>query len=215
VKDIRRSAKAVLWFEPAIQAIIPAHRRDNEYRMSLSANNPAFKGVPIHQCLQMTDQKQNKNEVADLMNINSNRYYTVNFLNLYFGRTGTVEFRMAPASNGPDEALAWIEFSTTFTRTAILDWQQVHPIRPERRQNESVFCSWETLRGLRHLIFETQFSGRSKKPPSPLGTMSPEKQALFTEKQRQDQSKNIIIYLVRSTLRGIVISSHFADLRSR
>jgi hypothetical protein len=31
-----------------------------------------------------------------------------------------MKFRMAPASNGPDEALAWIEFSTTFTRAAIL-----------------------------------------------------------------------------------------------
>jgi hypothetical protein len=29
VKDILRLAKAVLWFEPAIQAIIPAHHRDN------------------------------------------------------------------------------------------------------------------------------------------------------------------------------------------
>jgi hypothetical protein len=68
----------------------------------------------------MIDQKQNKIEVADLMEINSGRCYAVKFLNLYFGRTGTVEFRMAAASNGPDKALAWIEFSTTYIRAAIL-----------------------------------------------------------------------------------------------
>jgi hypothetical protein len=48
--------------------------------------------------------------------MNRTRCYAVNFLNLYYGRTGTVEYRMSPASKGPFEALGWIELFTAFTR---------------------------------------------------------------------------------------------------
>jgi hypothetical protein len=66
----------------------------------------------------LIDEKENYIAVADLMN--HSRYYAVNFLNLYYGRIGTVEYRMAPASNGPFESLGWIELFTAFTRAALL-----------------------------------------------------------------------------------------------
>jgi hypothetical protein len=56
--DVQRIPKALLWFEPNIQAIIPSHRRNNnEYCKGFTANNSAFQGIPIHQCLKIVDQK--------------------------------------------------------------------------------------------------------------------------------------------------------------
>jgi hypothetical protein len=69
---------------------------------------------------QIIDQKAHYVEVADLMNPDSDRYYAINFINLYYGRQGTVEFRMAPASKSPEEVLAWVEFATVFTRASLL-----------------------------------------------------------------------------------------------
>jgi hypothetical protein len=116
--DIQRISKALLWFEPSIQAIVPSHRRNNQYCKSFMSNNPAFQGISIHQCLKIIDQKANQIEVANLMD--SDRYHAVNFLNLYYGRPGTVESRMAPASEGPRDVLAWVEFATVFTLASIL-----------------------------------------------------------------------------------------------
>jgi hypothetical protein len=150
----------------------------------------------------MIDQKQNKIEVADLMDINSGRYYAVNFLNLYFGRTGIVEFRMAPASNGPDEALAWIQFSTTFTKAAILVGSKL--TQYGRNVGEMIlFLELGDIEGVTSPDFRNPISREVEKPskiiPS-LGSMSPQRQALFSEKQRQDQNKNIMAANSRSFL---------------
>jgi hypothetical protein len=74
-------------------------------------------GKTIQECLKLIVAKEDYIQVADLMN--PDRYYSVNFQNLYYGWTGTAEFSMAPASKGPKEVLAWIEFATAFTRASI------------------------------------------------------------------------------------------------
>jgi hypothetical protein len=99
--------------------------------------------VPIHQCLDYI-------KVADLMN--PNRYFAVNFLNLYYRRAGTVEYRMAPASglNSPQlppeprfssdakiRSIPWAPVFTEVRPSQIFTF--LPPVSPKQRWQE---CGW-------------------------------------------------------------------------
>jgi hypothetical protein len=191
LRDIQQLSKAVLWFEPSFQAIVPPHRRNNIFCKAFTTNNPEFVGKTIQECLKLIEAKEDYIQVADLMN--PDRYYSVNFQNLYYGRTGTVEFRMAPASKRPKEVLAWIDFAIAFTRASI----KVDKLSQYGRNvgGLKLFLRKGDLKGvtrpeLRSPIFEN-LGNSFRVDPSPLGPLSPEEQAIFEAKKAQDLRRQV------------------------
>lgn len=82
-------ARSILHFEAAMEVLVPAHRRGNEYARSNKVDNPNLAGKSENQCFQLIDKCTDRVYIADLMNANGDRYYAWKFRNLYYGGKST------------------------------------------------------------------------------------------------------------------------------
>ena len=57
--------------------------------------------------------------MVDLINDGGSRYYSFNFVNLYYGRKGMVEFRRPPGSVRSVEGTSWAELMESFYLAAL------------------------------------------------------------------------------------------------
>ena len=99
LEHVKSIARSILHFEPAFEVLVPAHRRGNEYTKSNRMDNPSFEHKTLAQCFDQIDRCAHVTDVADPMNANGDRYHGWNFLNLYYGGKGTIEFRRGPGSD--------------------------------------------------------------------------------------------------------------------
>jgi hypothetical protein len=119
-KQVKAVARAALYFEEAVNALVPAAGRSgNEFCQSFSACNTNFQGKAIEECIAKVDELGNLVHVVNLMNPNEDRHYIWNFTNLHRGKTLTIEFRQGPGVVTASSALVWAEFVVTFVGAAM------------------------------------------------------------------------------------------------
>ena len=116
--QVKSVARAVLYFESALNALVPADRLKSRFCKSFHASNPSFTGKSMQQCIALVDAAKDTVAVIELMN-NPDRCFIWNFQNLWYGRPLTIEFRQGPGVISSTDALAWAEYAVTFIGAAI------------------------------------------------------------------------------------------------
>ncbi|KAF9644773.1 hypothetical protein BDM02DRAFT_3190303 [Thelephora ganbajun] len=125
--QIKAVARAAIYFEPAINALVPSHRLGNEFCKTFFASNEHFKDKTVEQAIAMVDGVgETHKAIIELMNppgrlSEPNRFYAWNFANLVDNGILTIEFRQAEGVTTPDGALAWAEFVVTFIGAAVTE----------------------------------------------------------------------------------------------
>lgn len=124
-------ARAVLYYEPVINALVPPQRQGNSYCKSFYASNSTFKGRTPAQAIDEIDvlmdgnpdeeiDEEHKTTLVNMLNPEPGaRSFSWNFTNLQeTDRPNTVEFRQGPGVTSPGATLAWAEFVVTFVNAA-------------------------------------------------------------------------------------------------
>lgn len=110
---------AILYFENAVQALLPAERRRNFWARSNNWDNSRLRMASIQQIEQLLQNCHSTAEIASLMNDGHDRYYAWNFQNLLADRSDTVEFRSPPAADNAAKCIPWVEFVASFVTAAL------------------------------------------------------------------------------------------------
>jgi hypothetical protein len=121
---VKQVARAVLWFEPATEVLVPEDRRINEYCRSHRANSSALVKANPHpyQAQDLVTACPTLESLVMLMpgTGDKSKYYSVNFRNLILAdRNSTIEFRRAPPSLDAAEVSSWAEFTMAFVQSAL------------------------------------------------------------------------------------------------
>ncbi|ORY63276.1 putative amidoligase enzyme-domain-containing protein [Pseudomassariella vexata] len=136
-------AKSILYFEPALDALLPASRASSYWCQSNRAN-PVLKSLSMAQCFEYLDYCSDPIDVVRTMCLypassaygRANGYtedfihgvYKWDFSNLaYEGSTGTLEFRQCPGSRSADEVRTWVELAVAFAAGAIDGAEMIDP----------------------------------------------------------------------------------------
>ena len=165
VIQLKAIARAILYFEPAINALVPSHRRGNTWCKSLYASNPEFKDMEDDPQLAIAklDCVEEENDIVDLMNPDS-KGYVWNFESLR--RYGSLEFRQGPGVTTADETLAWVEFVVTFINATLrklpASYQDLYPAFPPNVGGLKMFLQAGTFNGVSKESLLSQITGRAK-----------------------------------------------------
>ena len=121
VGKVKRIAQAVLYFEPAFEALLPSDRRQNEYAAGNWIDNPNFgrNGRNRRESIDMIELCTTTREVVELMCPEQSKYYGWNFLNIISDPHWTIQFRRGPASSSINEVFIWVELAMSFIQAAI------------------------------------------------------------------------------------------------
>jgi Putative amidoligase enzyme len=122
LRDLQRIASSAIYFEPAIEALVPADRRQNVWVRSNWRQSPLLmrKGRSRLQSVADIERATTKDEVISLMQHTGDNNFTWNFSHLMEqGLKQTIEFRKPPASMTSAEALSWAELTMTFVQASI------------------------------------------------------------------------------------------------
>jgi Putative amidoligase enzyme len=119
-RDIRKIAAASIYFEPALEALVPSHRKLNSFCKSNYINGPAGAkmGKSRLELIHEVEKKHLFKEILPLLQPNTDKNFCWNFLS--HDLCGTVEFRKPPPSETRDEALSWAEYVMEFVQASLL-----------------------------------------------------------------------------------------------
>ena len=67
LEQVKRVARTVIYFESAVEILVPEHRRGNEYSKSNRLSNPKFAGCLVAECIEMINQCDSTVNVANLI----------------------------------------------------------------------------------------------------------------------------------------------------
>lgn len=128
MKDLRALSKAIIYFEPCLQALLPSHRaRGNFYCKQNYTENRHMSSESTGHCLEIINDMSGLADLKEVMNHDRagghTRYYTWNFTNLSWNVErqkidGTVEYRNPPDANSAGACLTWMEMALTFASAA-------------------------------------------------------------------------------------------------
>ncbi|KAJ0109898.1 hypothetical protein J7T55_004448 [Diaporthe amygdali] len=128
MKDLRALSKAIVYFEPCLQALLPSHRASrNFYCKQNYSENPYLTSQDIGRCFETINNMSGISDLKNVMNYDrengQTRYYAWNFTNLQWDAqrqevNGTVEYRNPPFANSASTCLAWMELALTFASAA-------------------------------------------------------------------------------------------------
>jgi hypothetical protein len=115
--DLLHIACAAMWFESAIEALVPSGRRGNPFCKSNCLDNPNFAGQNLTraQAMARAMQCQTQSELIGLMcpgEYPDSKYFAWNFT--VINKYNTIEFRKGSASVSEDLAFGWIEIAVRF-----------------------------------------------------------------------------------------------------
>jgi hypothetical protein len=132
LNEAKGIAKAAIFFERCIDALMPGHRRINPYCMS-NRWNPEYKQLSIPLIFDDISQADSNLDLGDRMCMCSmdsihaqNTMHEEDFVHPHFRwnfttlteRTKTIEFRQPPASKDARGTIAWILFAASFAQWA-------------------------------------------------------------------------------------------------
>ena len=122
LRDLQRIASSAIYFEAAIEALVPAGRRHNVWVRSNWRYSPLLmkKGRSRLESIAEIERATTQDRVISLMQEEGETNFTWNFSHLSrHGLKQTIEFRKAPASVTSSEALSWAELTMTFVQAAV------------------------------------------------------------------------------------------------
>lgn len=141
LQDLKRISQAIIYFDSAIECLVPPHRRQNVWSKSNRVDNPKLNGKSDSRILKMIDSYETLDDIVMLMINGSDRNYGWNFTNIYTGGTFTVEFRRGPGAAQREICLQWTEFVINF----------VHAAKCGGTESELAVYSRD-VQGLRHFL---------------------------------------------------------------
>jgi hypothetical protein len=116
---VKAICRSIVYFEFAIEALLPSTRRCNHWTKSNVYDNDHFPDKKLRTCFSLIDGCQTIPEIVELMNEGDDKYFGWNFLNLLENGMTTIEFRRAPGVTNAEKCLAWVEFVVTFVQAAV------------------------------------------------------------------------------------------------
>lgn len=141
VSQLKRIACSILYFEAALEVLVPPTHRANEYAKSNWIDNSNLRDRSLEECFQLIDQCTDLVKIVELMNDGGDRCYSWNFVNLFYGGKMTIEFRRGPGVIELDQILSWVDLSVSFV------WAAMHSGSPSQLSGYS-----QNVQGLRHFI---------------------------------------------------------------
>ncbi|KAF3907963.1 hypothetical protein ABW21_db0207795 [Orbilia brochopaga] len=150
---LKNLAKAIVFLDPIIDCVLPAHRVNSLWCVSNVSSPEAAKALrgmevdPVKAFRQVFDEVDGLPDIdAVVQYISPSRLLSWNMLNIQrVGASGTVEFRRAPGVQGAEEALTWVEFVLAFVTAALSPEIFRHHISLER-EVEGGLPSLESLK---------------------------------------------------------------------
>jgi Putative amidoligase enzyme len=117
--DMKKIAQCIMFFEPAIEALLPDERRGNSYMKSNWLDNRKFglQNKSPRQAIREIGLAQTRQEIVGLMSPDLDSHFAWNFQTLQ--RLRTIEFRKGTPSKNAREALMWAEFAMSFILSAM------------------------------------------------------------------------------------------------
>lgn len=112
---LKRIARAIIWFESALEVVYPPDRRGNWYTKANYADSSVLGDLNIMEALDYIEHCETRDDLIETMSPN-NKYYAWNFRSLT--KWGTIEFRRPPGVTNAMQAARWIDLVTTFLRSA-------------------------------------------------------------------------------------------------
>ncbi|KAF9643628.1 hypothetical protein BDM02DRAFT_3191383 [Thelephora ganbajun] len=202
--QIKAVARAALYFEPAINALVPPHRRNNFYSRNFFASNKYFKDKTPEQAIALVDGLDESHKaIIELMNPHDSvipgpdRYYTWNFTNLKVGGFMTIEFRQGEGVITPAGALAWAEFVVTFVGAAVAVAKTYGDLKEFTLNVHGlkVFLGHGLVSGVSNRTLLEAITSRAKDSASVSGSdpgkLSKEKEDRLAKKRKEDDHKQI------------------------
>lgn len=118
---LKRIASAIIYFEPAFEALVPEARRGNEWARSIWLESPnlAWKGKSRSESIEAIQQAPNEISLISLLQTFNDAKYSWNFWSLTTSKH-TIEYRQPPASAKADEVLSWAELALTFIQVSMI-----------------------------------------------------------------------------------------------
>lgn len=203
IEYLRRIAKSLIYFEPAIEVLLPPYRRTNLWAKANRADHPQFKVRTVQQALSRIDNCQNVPQLVALMNPkirptdeDFDRYYAWNFTNLLAGRIGTIEFRRPPGVTKVESCIWWVELACAFVQAGAnfgtTEYLSSFSVDVNGLKNflRLVLPPGTTPRDVFGRIFTNKGGSLN---PVPLQPMTVEEMELLNTKTREQKGKNIII----------------------
>ncbi|KAK3334223.1 putative amidoligase enzyme-domain-containing protein [Cercophora scortea] len=130
--ELAALAKSALYYEPALDALVPPARRGSAYWCQSNRSNPSLTGLDLATCLDALGHAGSSvRHVVEAMNLfpaNSpygrahgrqkdfvrGKVYKWDFTGMMSGGRGTVEFRQAPGSVAAADATGWVTLAVAF-----------------------------------------------------------------------------------------------------
>ncbi|KAJ5404866.1 amidoligase enzyme-domain-containing protein [Penicillium sp. CMV-2018d] len=197
---LKSICRSIFYFERAILAIVPDHRRSNAYTASNRCDNSRLKGKSVRECLSILDRCENHVEIVDLMNDNGRRYFAWNFTNLYYGGKATLEFRQAPGASDETACLPWVEFVASFVNSSKMMSSDRNISRFSRDvQGLRRILTSFGVSGSNRGILESLFRGKSGYiNPSPVRALVTAEQETLKAKEDEGNAKNLVMKKLQS-----------------
>lgn len=79
---LKRLSMAIIWFEPAIEVILPKQRRQNKWAKANHKDHPQFKVQTIENIFYTINSCETTDAIIECMNPEDDRYFGWNFTNL-------------------------------------------------------------------------------------------------------------------------------------
>ena len=184
--------RAILYFERAFEALLPAHCRGNEYAKSLLADNERLNGKTLRQVFYALSQCKSNADIVALMNCGRDRFFGWNFVNLLQGGIQTVEFRRGPGVVLSIDCCRWVEMVVAFANASfITDDTRLRSYTMDvsglwRFIYDSI--STETSLNILRPLFEGK---QGFLDPSAVGSLTGQRRRKLRQKQREPE-KNLI-----------------------
>lgn len=121
LNQLKRIASAVIYFEPAFEALMPEDRRGNEWARSIWLESPHFavKGRSRNESIKEIEKAPSQDALISLLHAPGDPSYAWNFWSLTTPKR-TIEFRQPPASTTVQEVLSWAELTLNFIQVSLI-----------------------------------------------------------------------------------------------
>ena len=204
LERVKALGRAIVYFEPSFEEILPVERRRNEYAKSNHFDKSQLREKSGQEIFQAIDNFTHAIHVADLLNYGGDRYYGWDLTNLYYGRIQTIEFRRGPGVHTYGECIGWIECVLWFARAVL----SVSPTEPQQHTQD--------VAGLRGFITKNPavdvdilrplFHGHSGfLTPQRVGDMGPARRQKLESKKSQGDAKNLMSMKMRYFFRRLIV----------
>ena len=196
---------AIIWFEPAIEAVLPKQRRQNKWAKTNHRDHPQFKVQTIEDIFHTIDSCETTDAMIECMNPQDDRYFGWNFTNLRANAIGTVEFRRPPGVTGQATCLSWMEFTAAFVRAAISIQDPTSLLRNQQSvEGMKSFLHTALPEGVRiRDAFGRIFRNKSGRiDVAPLRPLTQQERELLESKKREKERRNTMMEKIIAAMRA-------------